>query len=200
MTRPTRPTLVASVLVALLALTGCASTVPGTATADPAPPPIDGPGSDPVAWVDRVCGGVLTFAVPATAPPDFTTSADLTAVQRTFSDYLAAVVTGAEEGNIQLAAVGRSPVAGGDEAVGRTGTALQAVAADVTAAKAAVDAADPTDDTAFVAALDRAETTLAAVESPDLLTELNEIPRLGPATTRAQQCHQLAALADTPPR
>jgi hypothetical protein len=205
MTRSSRPSqiapaLLAVVLTALVALTGCTATVGGSPAADPAPAPTEGPGSDPVAWVDRVCGAALSFAIPATAAPDFAGMTDLPAVQRTFSDYLGTVVTGVQQGRTQLDAVGRSPVPGGDEAVGRAESALQFLEQDFAGAKTAVDTADPNNPDTFLAALTQVEATLGAITPPDPLGDVSSTPRLQRAAERAAQCQQLSTLAPAAPR
>jgi hypothetical protein len=190
-----RPFLPAVLCAAAVLLAGCVSTVAGVPAADPAPAPTEGPGSDPVRWVDRVCGGVLAFATPAVAVPDLSGSTDLAALKAAFSTYLGTVVTGAQQSGTQLGAVGRAPVAGGDEVVGRARDAMAKLQQDFTSAKAAVDAADPNNPDAFVAALGTVETTLNAVTAPDALAGIITLPRLGPAATRSEQCRKLSAMA-----
>ena len=53
--------MLAAIVSALLLAAGCTTTVTGSPVADPAPAPTEGPGSDPVLWVDRVCGALLSF-------------------------------------------------------------------------------------------------------------------------------------------
>jgi hypothetical protein len=197
---PSAAVLIALVLAAMVGLAGCTSTVGGTPAADPAPAPTEGPGSDPVLWVDRVCAAVLSFAVPATAAPDFTASRDLPAVQQTVSQYLGSVVAGVQQGRAQLDAVGQAPVQGGDEAIGRAESAMQFLEQDFTGAKTTVDAADPRNLDAFMAVLGQVETTLAAIRPPDLLRDLSTSPRLQRASERAAQCQQLTSLAAAVPQ
>jgi len=202
MTRSSRcaRSVVAGLAAAALLSAGCTTTVDGTASADPGPPPAEGPGRDPVAWADAVCAAVLSFAVPATSPPDFARSNDLPAVQRTFSAYLDAVVTGAQQGRTRLAELGSAPEPAGDEAVGRAETAMGALEEDFGGVKASVDAADTADPEAFLATLTQAESRLAAVEPPDPLGDLTASPRLQRAAERAAQCQELAALSVDAPR
>jgi hypothetical protein len=188
----------AAVVVAVLLTAGCASTVGGTPAA--APVPSDGPGSDPVAWADRVCEAVLSFAVPATSAPDFTATSDLPAVQQTVSAYLGTVVTGAQQGREQLAEVGRAPESAGDDAVGRAQSAMEALAEDFGGIKASVDGANANDPDDFVATLTQVESRLSAVDPPNPLGDLAAAPRLLRAAERAGQCQQLSALAANAPR
>jgi hypothetical protein len=188
----------AAFVVAVLLTAGCASTVGGSPAA--APVPSEGPGSDPVAWADRVCEAVLSFAVPATSAPDFTTTSDLPAVQQTVSAYLGTVVTGAQQGRKQLAEVGRAPESAGDDAVGRAQSAMEALADDFGGIKASVDGANTNDPDAFVATLTQVESRLSAVDPPNPLGDLAAVPRLLRAAERAAQCQQLNALAANAPR
>jgi hypothetical protein len=193
-----RMLITAALVVAVLLTAGCASTVGGTPAA--APVPSEGPGSDPVAWADRVCEAVLSFAVPATSAPDFTATSDLPAVQQTVSAYLGTVVMGAQQGRAQLAEVGRAPESAGDDAVGRAQSAMEALADDFGGIKASVDGANANDPDAFVATLTQVESRLTAVDPPNPLGDLAAAPRLLRAAERAAQCQQLSALAANAPR
>jgi hypothetical protein len=188
-------------LVAVVLLTaGCTTTVEGTPTADPVPLPAEGPGSDPVAWAGQLCEAVLSFAVPATSAPDFTAMRDLPAVQRTVSNYLGAVVTGAQQGRARLAEVGRAPEPAGDEAVGRVQSAMGALEEDFGGVKATVDDADVNNPDAFMATLTRVESRLSAVKPPNPLGDLAAAPRLHRAAERATECQRLSGLAANAPR
>jgi hypothetical protein len=191
MPHPTRLTLVVALLGMLLLGAGCTTTVAGTPAADPAPPPTEGPGSDPVAWADRLCGALLTFVRPAQAVPPVEDAPDLPSIQRALSDYLGAVVTGVQDSRTQLAGIGRSPVTGGDEATIRIEGVLRRLEQDFTNAKAKVDEADPDDPDAFVATLTEVETLLNQITAPDALADLGAIPRLDRAAERAATCREL---------
>jgi hypothetical protein len=190
----------AAFVVASLLTAGCTTTVGGTAAANSAPVPSDGPGSDPVAWADRVCEAVLSFAVPATSPPDFSRTSDLPAVQRAVSSYLSTVVTGAQQGQAQLAEVGRAPEPGGDEAIRRAQDALGTLETDFGRVKTTVDGTNPNDPEAFLATLTQVESKVSAVAPPNPLGDLATAPRLYRAAERSAQCQQLSALAADAPR
>jgi hypothetical protein len=192
--------LIGMLVTSVLLTAGCTTTVGGTPTADPAPIPTEGPGSDPVAWADRVCEAVLSFVVPATSAPNFTATSDLPAVQRAVSAYLGTVATGAQQGKAQLAEIGRAPEPAGDEAVGRAQSAMGALEKDLGGAKAAMDGADASDPDAFMAILTQVESRLATVEPPNPLGDLAAAPRLQRAAERAAQCQRLSALAANVPR
>jgi hypothetical protein len=194
--RPSR-LAVAVVLGGLLSVSGCATVVSGAPTADPAPRPAVGRGADPVAWVDKVCGAVLTYTTPVLAQPNFD-GADLAGIKQRLSDYLSASQTGLQQSRDQLGQVGASPVGGGDDTVTRITAGLEKLQADITAAKAKVDAADPNNVPAFQAALGDTQTSLQQVTAPDALGDLRTSPRLDKAAQQAANCTQLQGI--TAPR
>lgn len=201
-TRPTRsvPAALLGVLVALLLVAGCSTTVAGTPSAFTGPVPAEGPGSDPVVWVDRVCSAVVAFAVPATKKPDFTANADLPAVQRTFSGYLGAVVAGVQQGRIELNGLGRPPVEAGDDVLGRVQSSLTFLEQDFTGAKATIDGADPANPAVFSSTLAQVEATLSSITPPDALGDVSAHPVLREAAERAPGCQRLSSLSAAVPR
>ncbi|HLU59474.1 MAG TPA: hypothetical protein VKZ81_28775 [Pseudonocardia sp.] len=200
MTRSFRrgPALIGMLAAAAVLAAGCTTTVGGSPAPDPAPAPTEGPGSDPVAWADRVCQAVLSFAVPATSAPDFSRTADLSAVQRTISSYLDTVISGAQQGRSQLAEVGRAPDASGDEAAKRAQDALSALEEDFGGVKATVERMNPDDPSSFMSALAEVESTVSEVSPPNPFGDLASAPRLYRAAERSPQCQRLSALADAP--
>jgi hypothetical protein len=196
--RPRRLALVA-VLSAVLLGSGCTATVAGTPAADPAPAPTAGPGSDPVLWVDRVCGSLLTFTGPALAQPQFGDTPNLPGIKQKLTDYLNSIITGLQQSRAQLGQVGRSPVGGGDEAVARINDVLTKLETDITGAKAKVDSADPDDPQAFLATITDAENQLGQISAPDALADLSASPRLQKAAAKAANCQQLSAQGSNPP-
>jgi hypothetical protein len=198
--RASAASVIAAFVVTALLTGGCTTTVGGAPAANTAPVPSEGPGSDPVAWADRVCEAVLSFAVPATSAPDFSKTSDLPAVQRTVSSYLSAVVTGAQQGQAQLAEVGRAPDPAGDEAARRARGALGTLEEDFGGVKAAVDGMSPNNPEAFMATLTQVESKVSAVAPPNPLGDLTTAPRLYRAAERSAQCQRLSALAPDAPR
>jgi hypothetical protein len=188
----------AAVLSTLLLGTGCTATVSGTPAPDPAPAPTDGPGSDPVLWVDRVCGSLLAFTGPALTQPQFGDSPDLPSIKKKLSDYLNGIIGGLQQSRTQLGAVGRSPVGGGDEAVARIDDMLQKLQTDISTAKDKVDSANPNDPQAFLATITDAETQLGQINAPDALADLSASPRLQKAAAKAANCQQLSAQSAQP--
>jgi hypothetical protein len=192
------PAIVSAVTALLIA--GCSTTIAGNPSADPAPAPSEGPGSDPVSWTDRLCGAVVAFATPAAAKPDYNSAGDLPAVKRTFTDYLAAVVAGVQKGRAQLGSIGRSPVPGGDEIVGKVQSSLTFLEQDFAGARAAMDATDANNAETFVAALTHAEATVNGIKSPNVLGDAAAVPRLKKAAESAPQCQALSRMAGAAPR
>ena len=188
----------AAALSTLLLGTGCTAAVSGTPVADPAPAPTEGPGSDPVLWVDRVCGSLLAFTGPALTQPQFGNSPDLPGIKQKLSDYLNGIVGGLAQSRTQLGAVGRSPVGGGDEAVSRIDDVLAKLQTDIGSAKSKVDSADPDDPQAFLATITDAENQLGKISAPDALADLSASPRLQKAAAKAANCQQLSAQGATP--
>jgi hypothetical protein len=187
------------VLCAFLLGTGCTAAVSGTAVADPAPAPTEGPGSDPVLWVDRVCGSLLAFTGPALSQPQFGDAANLPGIKQKLTGYLDGIVGGLQKSREQLGAVGRSPVGGGDEAVARIDDVLEKLQTDIGSAKTKVDSADPDDPEGFLATITDAETELGKITAPDALADLSASPRLQKAAAKAANCQQLSAQGATPP-
>jgi hypothetical protein len=190
--RPSR-LAVAVLLGGLLTVSGCATLVPGSPAADPAPQPTAGRGADPVAWADKVCGAVVTYTKPLVTAPDFG-GADLPTIKQRLSDFLGAAQGGVQQARDQLGQVGASPAAGGDDSVKRIIDGLTKPEADITAAKTKVDAADPANLPAFQAALDDAKNSLAQVAVPDALADLKTSPRLDKAIGQAPNCTAAAGL------
>lgn len=198
MRRTTRLALLAAVLTALLVSTGCTTTVAGIPAADPAPAPTEGPGSDPVTWAGRLCASLLTIKRPLLVTPDYGTTPNLRSIQREFSSYLGDVITGAQQSRTELAAIGRSPAAGGDEALTRLDGVLNRLELDFTEVKAKVDAADTNNLDAFLTALGEVEGLISTINAPNALAELADIPRLDRAAERAPACAELDRLSVLP--
>jgi hypothetical protein len=195
--RTTRLALAAA-LTSLLLATGCTAEVSGTPAADPAPAPTEGPGSDPVLWVDKVCGSLLAFTGPALSQPSFGDAPNLPGIQKKLSDYLGGIVTGLQQSRDQLTAVGRSPVGGGDAAVSRIDDVLEKLQGDIGTAKQKVDSANPDNPEAFLATITDAETELGKISAPDALADLSASPRLQKAAAKAANCQQLSAQGAPP--
>lgn len=197
MLRTTRPALLAVAMALLIG--GCTSVVSGTPTADPAPPPASGPGSDPVAFADRICGAVLTFATPVHTVPDFRSASDPRTLQRSLSDHLGTLVTAAQQSRAQLATVGPAPVSGGDAVVRRTDADLGTLEQALTNMRTTIDNANSDDAGALVAAISEAEEFINKLEGPNTLADLAALPLLDRALPRATSCQQLTGLAAQPP-
>ena len=193
-TRPTPAAVLSTVLAAVvLFATGCTASVAGSPVADPAPAPTEGPGSDPVLWVDRVCGSLLEFTGPMLSQPQFDDAPDLPGVKQKLDDYLTGIVDGLQKSRDELGVVGRSPVGGGDAAVSRIDDVLEKLQNDIAGAKTKVDSADPGDPQGFLDTITDAETQLGRISAPDVLADLSSTPRLKKAAAKAANCQQLSA-------
>ena len=104
-----------------------------------------GPDPAAVAWTDEVCGALTGFIKAVTDRPDVDPS-DAAAAVRDVSGYLGSTTQQLQESLTALAAVGPSPVEGGDAYVARLRTALGGVLAGFETARtqlAAVDTSSP---------------------------------------------------------
>lgn len=189
-----RPAAAAAALIAALLAGGCSATIPGSASPDPAPRPTAGPGADPVAWGDKVCGSLLSYYQPLSARPDYN-GADLNGIKTRLSDYLGKVGGGIGQGQTQLKAVGASPVTGGDQFAKAIGDLLARTGTTVSQAKADVDSANPADVPGFEGKLKAAQDKLTTIGSAQGLNQLGATPRLDKAVAAAPKCKQLNQLA-----
>ncbi|GJF07697.1 hypothetical protein [Pseudonocardia sp. D17] len=195
MPRRSRPltTVVATVALAFTVLLGgCSSVVSGTAAADPSPQPTQGPGADPVAWVDNVCGSLIPMLDAAQKTPNLAGVNDLPTIKKSFSDYLGAVLSGVQQGRSQLGSVGSSPVAGGNETVTRIDGLLTQFEQSLGEAKSRVDGVDPNDVNAFQGALTDATTSLGKLSTSGAsLGDTSGYVRLNKAAEAAPNCQRL---------
>ena len=189
-----RSAVAAAALLAALLAGGCSTTVAGTPSADPAPRPTAGPGADPVAWGDKVCGSLLSYYQPLSARPNYV-GADLPGIKSRLSGYLGSVGSGIGKGQQQLRAVGASPVSGGDQFAKAIGDLLTRTGGTVRQAKADVDSANPADLPGFEAKLKSAEAKLKSIGAAQGLSQLGSTPRLDKAVAAAPKCKQLNQLA-----
>lgn len=193
-----RCTARSALLVSLLLATACTTTVTGGAVpmGDAAPssatmaPPV--PTSDgAVAWADDVCGALLPLADALSTPPKVGSS-DPEALGEGFGRYFDDGVAALDASLAGLAAVGPSPVDGGDEIVtGLTGT-LTTTRTSLAAAKTRLDAIDPADPSELVTSLPALLEPLEAFSDlSDPATALSENPALDRAAEQAPNCRAL---------
>lgn len=201
MARFTRQTAAAAALLAALFAGGCATSVAGTPSADPAPQPTSGPGADPAAWADKVCGALVTYWTPMTqgALPDFKQDTTEEAIKKRLSDYLGTVTTAIDQGQQQLKAAGPSPVTGGDDLVKSYIDAMTRNGRTVADAKAEVDSVDPKNAPAFQQKLDSADEKLKTFAAPQGLDKLGNTPRLVRAIEKAPKCGEYRTITSPPP-
>jgi hypothetical protein len=192
--RSVRTGLLTALAVAALTLTGCSSSVTGTplaatssgagATALPAT-------SDPVVWMNRVCGSLLSFQQTLkTAPP--TTGDDPTATATSISAFLGSSEAAIDKSLADLDAAGPSPVAGGDAAVIKLKSTLATIRSSFDRTKTALDKIDPTDAVQVASTLPTVFVSLAElVKIQDSTADLRKNPALQAAAAQAPNCQDL---------
>lgn len=193
MHRTLRPALLAAVAAALLT-TGCATTVTGTPASAGASSPAGTTATqtDPVAWVNGVCGSLLPFVKAASVPPNVDPS-DPKAAVKGLSDYLGQTVTSLDTALNGLKAAGPSPVAGGDEVVTTLTTALTKFRTSFQNAKTKIDAVDPNNLTEVATALPDALAPLQELSDlKDPTADLKSSPQLDAAAKQAPNCKVLS--------
>jgi hypothetical protein len=196
-----RQTAAAAALLAALFAGGCATTIAGTPSADPAPRPTSGPGADPAAWTDKVCGALVTYWKPMTpgALPNFADDKSEDAIKKRLSDYLGTVSGAIDQGQQQLKAAGASPVTGGDDLVKSYADAMTRNGKTVADAKAEVDSVDPANAQAFQQKLDSADAKLKTFAAPQGLDKLGNTPRLVKAIEKSPKCGEYRSITQPPP-
>jgi hypothetical protein len=198
MHRTPRPALVTAALAVVLFGAGCTTTVPGSPAATGAGPSAAAPTagateSDPVAWVDKVCGALLPFGQIANEQPSINSS-DPAKMVSGLSDFLgktSSTLDGAIDG---MAAAGPSPVDGGDEAVAALTKGLTTFRSTVQEAKTKIDAIDTSNPRELATELPAAVQTLSKLaDVPNPTAELESNPELDAAAKKAPNCQQIEA-------
>lgn len=187
-----RVALLGAVLVAALLGAGCATTVTGRAApAGAASAPTAAATTDPVAWVDSVCGSLLPFVRAASTEPKINPS-DPGAALRGLSAYLGTAVSTLDTALSGLRAAGPSPVAGGDEVVTTLSAALTKFRTTFQTAKTKIDAVDPNNPSEVATALPEAIAPLQELSSlRDPTADLKSSPELDRAAQQAANCKAL---------
>jgi hypothetical protein len=184
--------LVAALTAAALALTGCSTSTTGS------PVPAGSPGgtalqatSDPVVWMDRVCGSLLPFQQTLKTAPS-NTDRDPTATAEAISAFLGRSETALDTSLSDLDAAGPSPVAGGDAALAKLKSALTTVRASIDRTKTALDKIDPTNGLEVASTLPTVFVSLAdLVKIQDSTDDLRNNPALQAAAAQAPNCQTL---------
>ena len=153
--------LFVAVGAATVILSGCSATVTGS----PAPTGAVTGGTiaattDPVVWMDNVCGSLLPVQQSlATAPQPY--GDDPAATAKSISAFLSRSESAIDESLAGLDAVGPSPIADGDAAVAELRSALTIIQTSFDRTKTAMDKIDPTN-------ADEVATTLPTVLATQL--------------------------------
>jgi hypothetical protein len=186
--------LLAAIVVATMALTGCSATVAG------APAPTGGSSAlapnaptttDPVKWTDQVCGSLLPFVEASTTEPQFDPS-NPGAALKALSDYLGKAVSTIDQTLAGLDAAGPAPVADGDAFVAKLKNALTIVRSSFETSKTAIDKVDPNNITQLATALPEVLAPLQDLSQlQDPTTGLKANPELKAAAAKAPNCQKL---------
>lgn len=199
MHRTTRTALATAAVAAVLLGAGCTTPVPGLpapAGAAPAAGTAVPTETDPVAWMNKVCTALLpALQVRATQPKiDPNNPADTISALKTYTAQAGPVIDTALNG---MAAAGPSPIEGGDQAVSALSTTITAYRDALTQTKTKVDAIDPTNRRALVAAFPEAVAPLSDLSKlPNPAADLTESPALTQAVAQAPQCQQATSVAN----
>jgi hypothetical protein len=185
--------LILAVVAAAVALSGCSATVSGSAS--PSGAATGGSTvaatSDPVAWMDKVCGSLLPLQQSLSAEPRFDQN-DPAAGVKALSDFLGRGEAAVDQALSGLDAAGPSPVADGDAAVARVKSALTTVRSAFDQVKTTIDKIDPNNPADLVTALPQAVAPLEQLSKlQDPTADLKSSPELKAAAAKAPNCQTL---------
>jgi len=185
--------LILAVVAAAVVLSGCSATVSGSASPTGA---ATGGGTvaattDPVAWVDKVCGSLLPLQQSLSNEPQFNQN-DPAAGVKALSDFLGRGEAAVDQALSGLDEAGPSPVPNGDASVARVKTALTTVRSSFDQVKTTLDKIDPNNTTDLITALPQAVAPLAQLSKlQDPTTDLQSSPELKAAAAKAPNCQTL---------
>ncbi|HEY0812114.1 MAG TPA: hypothetical protein VGE11_02440 [Pseudonocardia sp.] len=180
--RSVRTTLLTAIAAAALTLTGCSATVVGSPAPVGAGTTAVAATSDPVVWMNRVCGSLLPLQQTLTTAPS-PTGDDATAAANSISAFLGRSETAVDKSLADLDAAGPSPIAGGDAAITQLKSALTTIRTSFGRTKSALDNIDPTNAVEVASTL------------PTVLTSLAELVKIEASTTDLQKNSALQAAA-----
>src|SRR4051794_4228901 len=184
--------LFAAVTAAAIILSGCSTTVTGS----PAPTGAVTGGTvaattDPVAWMDNVCGSLLPVQQTLATTPQ-PTSDDPATTAKSISAFLGRSENAIDQSLAGLDAVGPSPIADGDAAVAELKSALTTIRTSFDRTKTAIDKIDPTNADDGATTLPTVFATLAEVAKiQDSTPHLQNNPALKAAAAQAPNCQTL---------
>jgi hypothetical protein len=149
--------------------------------------------TDPVVWMDRVCGSLLPLQQTLkTVPQD--NGDDATATAAAISAFLGRSAAAIDKSLADLDAAGPSPVVGGDAAVGKLKSALTTVRTSIVRTKTALDNIDPTNAFEVASTLPTVFVSLAdLVKIQDSTNDLHNNAALQAAAAQAPNCQSLRA-------
>jgi len=180
---------VIAVVAAALTLTGCSTSVAGSPVgAGPTALPAT---SDPVVWMDRICGSLLPFQQTLKAAHP-NTDGDPTAIAQSISAFLARSESAIDTSLADLDAAGPSPVNGGDAAIAELKSALTTIRRSFDRTRTALDKIDPTNAFEVASTLPTVFVSLAELAKIQNSTpDLRKNPALQAAAAQAPNCRSL---------
>jgi hypothetical protein len=185
--RSVRTALLAAVVAAALTLTACSTSVSGASVGATSLPPT----SDPVVWMNRVCGSLLPLQQTLKTAPKHTGD-DPTATAESISAFLGRSETAIDRSLADLDAAGPSPVAGGDAAMAELKSALTTIRTSIDRTKTALDKIDPTNALEVASMLPTVFVLLAElVKIQYSTTDLPENAVLQAAAAQSPNCQTL---------
>jgi hypothetical protein len=195
-THSVRTALLTALAAAALTLTGCSTSITGSpvgASSNGAGTTAPQATSDPVVWMNRVCGSLLPLQQTLKTVPQHTDD-DPTATATSISAFLGRSETAIDKSLADLDAAGPSPVAGGDAAIAELKSALTTIRTSLDRTKTALDKIDPTNAFEVASTLPTVFVSLAElVKIQDSTSDLRKNPALQAAAAQAPNCQSLKA-------
>jgi hypothetical protein len=151
-----------------------------------------------VAWIDKVCGVALNLTTAFPNDPQFDTS-DLATTQRQYADWLGASSSALDQSIEDLKALENGPHPDSKKLVTSIIDIFGQVKAAFDKAKAGIEAANPNDPFAVVAAFTQAGTDLTAIT--EVSKDFNGVlvrSNLAYAEHKAPKCRKAEAIAAYP--
>jgi hypothetical protein len=194
MPRITPFSFILSAVAAMALATGCTTTVSGSAAADQAAPEAQD-NEKAVAWVDQVCGSLMSSMDAIPVPPDPYSFQDPASLVQGLTDYFGEAEAAAGSALTSLEAVGPSPVAGGDGIVDQFSemfTMMQTIYRD---AGTQIKMTDVNDQQALITEV---PAVLASVQQQraalNATAEFEDSPELDEALSAAPNCQRIQGM------
>jgi hypothetical protein len=171
-------------------LAGCGIVGGGTSTA----PSTSSTPDAAVGYMDKVCSAAAAFASAPKTPPQLNTT-DPAKLKADMGVYMGQMADAFNRTATQLRAVGKSPIAGGDEQVTGMVATFAELGKTFADAKVKIEQADAADPNGGLQAAGEAIAKLTEVATP--LKDLQAHPELLTAAQKAPKCQDLTDLEPT---